>query len=94
MSLLEPSKRLEWIEQTLREALAAESIRVQDESHLHRGHAGAAAGGGHFRVRVVSETFRNQTRVQRHRAVYSALSQHMGSAIHALALETLTPDEV
>ena len=92
MPELEPSPR-EWIEQTLREALTAQSIQVQDESHLHRGHAGAAAGGGHFRVRVISESFRNQTRLQRHRSVYAALAPHMGGAIHALALETLTPDE-
>ncbi len=93
MPELEPSPR-EWIEQTLREALTPQSFQVQDESHLHRGHAGAAAGGGHFRVRVIAESFRNQTRLQRHRSVYAALAPHMGGAIHALALETLTPDEV
>ena len=93
MSELEPSAR-EWIEQTLREALAPQSIQVQDESHLHRGHAGAASGGGHFRVRIVSDGFRNQPRLQRHRTVYAALAPHMGGAIHALALETLTPEEV
>ena len=45
-------------------------------------------------VRVVSEGFRDQPRLQRHRSVYAALAPHMGGAIHALALETLTPDEV
>jgi BolA protein len=94
LAQLEASERSAWIERTLTEALAPESIEVEDESALHRGHAGAAAGGGHFRVRVVSPSFRGHSRVARHRIVYSALTAQMGSGIHALALETLTPEEV
>ncbi len=93
LAQLEPSERLAWIEQRLREALAPQSLQVEDESHLHRGHPGAASGGGHFRVRIVSENFRNRSRVDRHRIVYTTLAQEMGSGIHALALEALSPEE-
>ena len=85
--------RVEWIEKTLRAALAPQHIEVIDDSARHAGHAGARAGGGHFQVLVVSERFRDQTRVERHRAVYEALGDAMRSEIHALALKTLTPDE-
>jgi BolA protein len=82
-----------WIEKTLSAALAPVHLVVEDESALHAGHAGAAAGGGHFRVLIVSQVFRGQSPVARQRAVYAALGDAMRSTIHALALRTLTPEE-
>jgi len=82
------------IEQVLRLRLEALDITVEDESALHAGHAGAASGGGHYRVRIVSPLFSGKNRLQRHRLVYAALADEMGGAIHALALTTLTPDQV
>ena len=81
------------IEQILRHRLEVLEVTVEDESALHAGHAGAASGGGHYRVRVVSPLFSGKPRVQRHRMVYAALADEMGGAIHALALTTLTPDQ-
>ena len=85
--------RVKWIETTLRRALAPSYLAVEDESEKHAGHAGAAAGGGHFRVLIVSESFRGQDPVARHSAVYAALGTAMKSEIHALALRTLTREE-
>ena len=81
------------IERTLRDVLDASEVRVEDESAHHVGHAGAAAGGGHYRVTVVSPRFEGKTQVQRHRLVYAALGDAMGSTIHALALTTRTPSQ-
>jgi BolA protein len=83
----------ERIESTLRQALSATEVRVIDESAQHAGHAGAAAGGGHYRVTVVSPLFTGKNSVQRHRLVYAALADDMQQAIHALALTTLAPHE-
>ena len=77
----------------MRRALAPSHLAVEDESEKHAGHAGAAAGGGHFRVLIVSESFRGQDPVARHSAVYAALGTAMKSEIHALALRTLTQEE-
>ncbi len=85
--------RVAWIETTLTQAFAPSHLVVEDESALHAGHAGAASGGGHFRVLIVAETFRGQSPVARQRAVYAALGDAMKSEIHALALRTLTPEE-
>ena len=83
----------ERIESTLRQALSATEVQVIDESDLHAGHAGAASGGGHYRVTIVSPLFTDKTPVQRHRLVYAALADDMQQAIHALALTTLAPHE-
>lgn len=82
-----------WIERTLREALAAVDLRVTDESERHRGHAGAAEGGGHFRVRIVSDRFAGLGRLERHRVIYAALGDDFRSRVHALAIRAQTPGE-
>ncbi|HTO55075.1 MAG TPA: BolA family transcriptional regulator [Myxococcota bacterium] len=85
--------RRERIEILLRGAFAPLELVVTDESAKHRGHAGAAGGAGHFRVRLVSERFRGAARVARHRMVYDALAAEIGPEIHALALELAAPEE-
>jgi BolA protein len=86
-------ERVARIEAALGAALAPERLEVADEGHLHRGHAGAAGGAGHFRVYVVSAAFEGLSRLQRHRKVYGALQAELGPEIHALAVTALTPGE-
>ncbi len=76
----------------LRTALAAEHVEVHDESHRHRGHAGALEGG-HFDAIIVSTRFEGLGPVERHRAVYAALGDLRERRVHALALKTFTPEE-
>ena len=68
--------------------------QLVDESAAHAGHAGAASGGSHYRLHLVSAVFENQTRITRHRLVYDCLRDMMQSEIHALALTTVAPSEV
>jgi BolA family transcriptional regulator, general stress-responsive regulator len=84
----------ETIRKKLEAALTPERLTIEDESHLHRGHAGHRPGGEtHFRVTIVSAAFAGKARVARHRMVTSALAAEIGNPIHALAMKTLTPDE-
>lgn len=81
------------IESRLRESLAATHVEVVDESHLHAGHAGAKSGGGHFRALIVSEQFAGLSRVKAQQLVYGVMGAWMGKEIHALSMQTLTPEE-
>jgi BolA protein len=90
---MDPGLRREHIERKLRETLAASHVEVLDESHLHAGHAGARSGGAHFRATIVSARFEGSNRLARQRLVYDALADEMRSDIHALSMQTLTPDE-
>lgn len=85
--------RIDLIRQRLSDALSPVDLVVGDESHRHAGHAGAADGRGHFRVRLVSSRFAGMTPIARHRAVYEALGDLMQTDIHALAIDARTPDE-
>jgi len=48
--------------------------------------------GDHYAAFVVSSAFAGKTRVQQHQMVYAALKGRMGNELHALALQTATPD--
>ena len=86
--------RIEEIRARLHAALAPERVEIEDESRLHAGHAGARPGGeSHFRALVVSSRFEGKGRVERQRMVYAALGDLMQGKIHALAMQTLTPEE-
>jgi BolA family transcriptional regulator, general stress-responsive regulator len=77
------------IETILRERLQPRHLEVRDDSARHAGHAGAASGGGHFDVLIVSEAFEGLSILQQHRLVNEALGDLLGSEIHALALRTV-----
>ena len=78
----------------LERALAPEVMEVEDESELHRGHAGWRPGGGtHFRVRIVAACFRGVSRLDRHRLVHDALAEPLAGSVHALSIEARSPEE-
>jgi BolA protein len=86
--------RTELIRDRLNDALVPEMLEIEDESHLHAGHAGARDGRGHFRVTVVSPRFAGLSRIGRHRLVFAALGDLMQTDIHALTLQAFSPEEV
>jgi len=85
--------RIDTMNALLRENFSPLECQIEDESALHAGHAGAASGGGHFRLRMVSARFEGLGKVGRHRLVYDCLRELMQKEIHALAMTLLTPSE-
>lgn len=67
-------------------------LTVIDDSAKHAGHAGAASGGGHYQVLIVSQVFDGATPIERHRMIYRALKP-LSAGIHALGIQTYTPQE-
>jgi BolA protein len=67
-------------------ALPGHEIRVQDDSHLHAGHAGAREGR-HFSVWLRGPRLVGLSRLARHRLVYDALGPLAALGIHALAID-------
>ncbi|MFY8107277.1 MAG: BolA family protein [Elstera sp.] len=70
------------IETMIREALPDAQVSIQD----------LRGDGDHYAAHVVSAQFRGKSRVQQHQMVYAALRGKMGGELHALALQTATPD--
>jgi BolA family transcriptional regulator, general stress-responsive regulator len=82
------------ITEKLRKAFAPDSIRVEDESHRHEGHAGHRPGGEtHFRLYIVSDAFRGKSRLERHRMINAALASELAGGVHALAIHAAAPGE-
>ena len=92
-----PDAPAESIETLLRErlsCLAPSQLELIDDSALHAGHEGARGGGGHYRLRIVSAAFVGKSTVLRHRLVFDSLGDLMRCRIHALSIQSLSPDEV
>jgi acid stress-induced BolA-like protein IbaG/YrbA len=68
------------IEGWIKAGLACDHIRVQGD-------------GAHFEAVIVSPEFRGLLRVQQHQKVYRVLGDRMKGEIHALSMQTLTPEE-
>ena len=82
------------ITEKLRKAFTPESLRVEDESHRHEGHAGHRPGGEtHFRLYIVSEAFRGKSRIERHRMINATLAGELKGTVHALAIHAAVPGE-
>ncbi|OIQ99216.1 transcriptional regulator BolA [mine drainage metagenome] len=81
---------------TMRERLSVldpQQLDIADDSAKHAGHAGAASGGGHYRMSIVSQRFAGLPTLARHRLVYDALGTMMKREIHALGIVARTPEE-
>jgi len=73
--------------------LGPQSLDIEDESHLHAGHAGAKEGG-HYKITIVAAAFAGQNTVKRHRLIHAAVGDLMRGRIHALSIRAFSPDEV
>jgi stress-induced morphogen len=70
------------IERLIKEAIPDAHVSVRD----------LAGDGDHLAAEVVSESFRGKSRVQQHQMVHRALGGRLGGALHALALQTVVPE--
>jgi len=70
------------IETLIKDALPDAEIRIDD----------LRGDGDHYLAYVVSSAFAGKSRVQQHQMVYDALQGRMGGELHALALQTATPE--
>jgi stress-induced morphogen len=70
------------IEALIKQALPDAVVTIED----------LAGDGDHYAATVVSQSFKGRSRVQQHQMVYAALQGRMGGALHALALQTSTPE--
>ncbi len=93
MSTVPTANRQERIRALVTAALDPLLLELEDESALHAGHAGAASGGGHYRMKIVSARFEGLRLVMRHRLVYDSVHDMMRNEIHALAITALAPSE-
>ena len=62
-------------------------IEVIDESHLHANHnPNAKNGGTHFKVKIISNTFKDKSKIEKHRIVHEILDYELKNGVHALTL--------
>ena len=71
----------------LKKHLEPSFIGVIDESHLHANHNPDAKNGGtHFKIKIISNTFKGRSNIEKHRIVYGILDSELKNGVHALTL--------
>jgi acid stress-induced BolA-like protein IbaG/YrbA len=70
-----------------------EDVKRYIEEGLQCEHVEVAGDGHHFEAVIVSPAFRGKRRVQQHQLVYQALGERMREEIHALSMQTYTPED-
>jgi len=82
------------IDKRLREALAPTRLEVINDSARHHGHAGDdGSGESHFTVEIEAPAFAGMSRLDRQRAVNTALGDLLRERVHALAIRARAPGE-
>ena len=70
-----------------------DSIRASIEAGMPCEHVEVRGDGAHFEAIVVSTAFAGLSRIKQHQRVYAALGDRMREEIHALSMQTLTPEQ-
>jgi acid stress-induced BolA-like protein IbaG/YrbA len=70
-----------------------DDVKQYIEAGLACQHVEVSGDGHHFEAVIVSEAFRGRSRVQQHQLVYKALGERMREEIHALSMQTFTPED-
>ena len=70
-----------------------EQVKDYISAGLACDHVEVAGDGAHFEAVIVSAAFTGKNKVQQHQIVYKALGDRMSEEIHALSMQTLTPEQ-
>jgi acid stress-induced BolA-like protein IbaG/YrbA len=70
-----------------------EQIKVWIQEGLSCEHVEVRGDGHHFEAVIVSAAFSGKSKVQQHQLVYQALGSRMHAEIHALSMQTCTPED-
>ena len=70
----------EQVKSYIEQGIECELVRVDGDGH-------------HFEAVIVSPAFRGKSKVQQHQLVYRALGDRMREEIHALSMQTYTPED-
>lgn len=74
---------LQSIEEAIRTIDNIQHLKVSDYNN----------DGHHISVLVVSDVFDGMSRIKRHRVIYDAIGDDVGTTIHALTIKALTNKE-
>ena len=70
-----------------------EQLKGYIEAGMACQHVQVSGDGAHFEAVIVSDLFSGKNKVQQHQVVYKALGDRMREEIHALSMQTLTPEQ-
>lgn len=85
-----PDNRWVRLERLLREAFPAADFQLFDDSQAHARHAHGQSGETHYRLRIVDDSFRGESRVRSERRIFKAIKHEFDVGLHSFVLEGMT----
>jgi acid stress-induced BolA-like protein IbaG/YrbA len=73
--------------------VSPEQVKEYIVAGLACDHVTVTGDGAHFEALIVSTAFAGKNKIQQHQIVYKALGDRMREEIHALSMQTLTPEQ-
>ncbi|HXV06560.1 MAG TPA: BolA/IbaG family iron-sulfur metabolism protein [Burkholderiales bacterium] len=70
-----------------------DDVKTYIQQGLDCEHVEVVGDGQHFEALIVSPAFRGKSRVQQYQLVYRVLGERMREEIHALSMQTFTPED-
>ncbi|GAB4441832.1 MAG: hypothetical protein OHK0011_24230 [Turneriella sp.] len=90
MKNVPPSNRQHRLEKLLQEAFPQADFQLFDDSQQHAGHAHGHNGETHYRLRIVDDSFRGESRVQSERRIFKAIKPEFDAGLHSFVIEEIT----
>ncbi len=78
------------IEKLLRAAFPVAAFDVFDDSKDHAGHAHGFNGETHYRLHIVDDSFRGESKLQSQRRILQAIQPEFDAGLHSFVIEKIT----
>ena len=76
------------LKEILSKSIDCQELIVENQSHLHEGHAGSpGTGQSHFHVKIVSKDLQGMSKLEQHRHVNNMVKSLFDKGLHALTLD-------
>ena len=87
-------KRRSKIEKIIKEGFTPYYFSVLDVSEEHRGHQSFQENvESHFEIVIVSKTFQNKSKIERHRMINNSLKEEYFLDLHSVKIKAMTIEE-
>jgi BolA family transcriptional regulator, general stress-responsive regulator len=74
------------VKKKLTDQINIESVKIEDKSFLHKGHAGNQEGRFHLKITLNSNELKNMSRIESNKKIYKILDIELKEAIHSIQI--------
>ena len=74
------------VKKKIEKNISIENIKIEDKSFLHKKHKNNQKGKFHLKIEIISNEFKNMSKIESNKKIYKILDKEMKEWIHSLQL--------